>query len=110
MSRHATDIVGYTLNAEILCAPCTARRYPYAGVTAEETLDNAAEWEGVNRKDETSFDSSSSGDYGEPNPLVFPKVVFESQRPEGENCGDCGEDLSTTTTGTDVLPGVEPKD
>ncbi len=110
MSRHLTDIVGYTLNADIYCAVCIARKYPYAGVTAEETLDNAAEWEGVNREDETTFDSSSSGDWGEPNPLVFPKIVFDSQRQPDDHCGDCGENLSQTITGTDVLPGVEPKD
>ncbi len=110
MSRHSTDIVGYALNADIYCAPCTARMYPYAGVTAEQVLDNAAQWEGVNREDESSFDSSNSGDWGEPNPLVFPKVIFESQRTEGDRCGSCGESLSETITGTDVRPGVEPQD
>ena len=101
---HATDIVGYTWQADLLCPTCVPKHFPYTGATAEEVLDNGATWEGVDRTDESSFDSSTFGDWGEPNDLVFPKVVFRSMLDGTEACGDCGETLGEGRTGTDTLP------
>lgn len=105
---HATDIVGYTWQADEFCPPCIGGMFPYHGSTAEQVLDNGADWEGVNRTDEETFDTSTCGDYGEPNPLVFPKVIFRSMLDgETRHCGGCHEVLGDTLTGTDTLPGKE---
>ena len=101
---HATDIVGYTWQADEYCPPCMAEMQPYTGATAEEVLDNGANWEGVDRSDESSFDSSSMGDWGEPNDLVFPKVIFRSMLDGDHTCGRCHQALGDTLTGTDTLP------
>lgn len=99
---HATDIVAYSFNAELICPPCIAQAYRgYQGTTAEEVLDNAANWEGVDRTDETTFDSSldMAGIT-----LVFPKVVFRDHLVEDDTCGKCRESLHDTAKGTDPLP------
>ena len=83
---HATDIVAYTYQAETLCPPCTMAAMSDApaipGADAEIVLDFVAQILGVDRDDESSFDS---GD--------FPKVIFGSQIEDIESCGQCGEEL-----------------
>lgn len=102
----ATDIVGYTWQADEFCPPCIAKMFPYQGATAEDILSNGADWEGVDRNDESTFDSASMGDYGEPNDLVFPKVIFRDHLDsQTRHCGGCHEVLGDTLTGTDLLPG-----
>jgi hypothetical protein len=91
---HATDIVGYTFCADNLCAACTVAavaadpRYdgwalaPGVRMSAEDNLIQIAAAFGVNRDDESSFDS---GD--------FPKVIFASMAEDSETCGNCGTEL-----------------
>lgn len=63
-----SSIVGYIFEAGIYCRGCILdffmeeNAYPY--VLPEEWLDHCAELEGVNRADESSFDSAD-----------FPKVI-----------------------------------
>lgn len=82
--QHAADIVAYTHTAEMLCPGCVASRFSPDGRmgNAEEVLDVAARKWGINRHDETTYDS---GD--------FPKVVFADQLNEDECCGWCGGEL-----------------
>lgn len=67
------SIVGYVFQASIYCPKCAGNIGRTFGgswttkSTTEEILDNAARYIGVDRTDETSFDSSE-----------FPKVVLES--------------------------------
>lgn len=86
----AWNIVGYTYRAEIVCPDCvvTATHHIPNGNPAGRKIENAemhmdilARIRGVNREDESSFDS----DY-------FPKVIFASDA-SGEECGGCGEKL-----------------
>jgi hypothetical protein len=96
---HATDIAAYTYQAELVCPRCVlsvADTYYHPSEPAEDVLDRAARLRGIDREDESSFDS---GD--------FPKVVFASQvadmiEPDpdmdgltdrGGVCMSCGEDL-----------------
>jgi hypothetical protein len=96
---HATDIVAYTYNAEILCPSCTlvamgANKTTSAiQVNTERVLDFCANTLGFDRSDESSVDSSE-----------FPKVVFASQvnpweevngsaMADDERCDVCGEPL-----------------
>lgn len=88
---HSTDIVGYTFQAENLCLDCahslSVRLFREAGgkvesMLVETNLDAAATYLGIDRHDESTFDS---GD--------FPKVIFDSQVEDGETCGACGEPL-----------------
>lgn len=98
---HATDIVAYTYQAEMLCPRCVIGALDSTGILdasayddAEATLTHIALQSDINRSDERLFDS---GD--------FPKVVFADQvedcGTEGctpESCGNascdsCGEAL-----------------
>ena len=82
---NATTIVGYTYQAENLHPTCAV--LDYAGdtdpfVSVEVELDRYAERIGIDRMDETTFDS---GD--------FPKVIFSSMLDGTETCGRCGDQL-----------------
>lgn len=99
---HATTIVGYTFNADNYCPDCTfdgwngnrpADMPGYASV--EQLLTAIAKSRGIDRDDESSFDS---GD--------FPKVIFADQVHDGcsldngyepgqcgDRCGSCHEPL-----------------
>jgi hypothetical protein len=88
--RKSWDIVGYTYAAENYCGGCVVEAAiargelsPGArGMTVEAALDQWAVADGIDREDESSFDSD-----------VFPKVVFEDQRLQDELCGSCGGEL-----------------
>ena len=87
---HATDIVGYTYNADLYCSDCILTALGVSGnydprqYTTEEALTAAASGEffDIDRHDESSF---GSGD--------FPKVVFRTMLEDGDRCGSCGEIL-----------------
>lgn len=97
---HATDIVGYTYQADNHCPSCTEGFFQSDApndptLTEESILDAAARVRGIDRGDEGSFDS---GD--------FPKVIFANQVHDGcttdngyapgqcaDRCGTCGETL-----------------
>lgn len=89
---HATDIVGYTFNAETLCPSCMRRKAAFEneanGDNAEFTpLDTlltrwAARQGIVDMEDEHSFDSDD-----------FPKVIFASSVEDRERCDGCNERL-----------------
>lgn len=94
---HATDIVGYTFNAETLCPSCMRKKAAFVNETngrnaefmpLDRLLDYWAVYQGIDREDEHSFDS---GD--------FPKVIFESSVEDCERCNGCGEHL----TGDDCI-------
>jgi len=95
---NAADIAGYTLQADLVCPPCMVvliqKTWP-EHFDAEQGLDVAARFIGINREDESSFDS---GD--------FPKVIFVGQVHDectlengyepgqcGNQCGQCGNPL-----------------
>lgn len=96
MGPHATDIVGYTFQADQFHPGCltlpTGEGEKFDGwalapgadpMTPEENLTEVALAFGIDRMDEGSFDS---GD--------FPKVIFASQvESDDERCGACGEPL-----------------
>jgi hypothetical protein len=82
---HATDIVGYTYNADTYCPSCTERiadeRLLQIAPTVDPGLDVLGTWArelGIDREDERSYDS---GD--------FPKVVFADMVEDDEYCGSC---------------------
>jgi hypothetical protein len=93
---HSTDIVAYTYNAETYCPDCIIKILPTGdgqafdgwavapelNMTTEHNLIEIAWAFGINRNDESSFDSDD-----------FPKVVFDSQVEYSENCGNCGAEL-----------------
>lgn len=89
-AMHATDIVGYVFQAEIVCPEHMkqeALRWEdttpaAAEMDIEPLLDQVAEYRLIDRSDESSFDSDE-----------FPKVVFASDA-SGEFCGVDGEDLT----------------
>jgi hypothetical protein len=88
----AYDIVGYTFNADQYCPACITEMLPvgegeaYDGwrlasgvrMTTEGNLDEIAYAFGIDRMDESSYDSSE-----------FPKVIFASQIEDDEYCGRC---------------------
>ena len=96
----STDIVAYTYQAELLCPDCVlvaVDTYHLPNEDAEGALDRAARLRGIDREDESSFDSDE-----------FPKVVFADsiesyvtgrdpatgrEMWSGEHCGNCGEDI-----------------
>jgi hypothetical protein len=92
----ADAIVGYTFNADNYCTRCFAKVLPtgegeaYDGwaladgvsMSTEDNLTEIATAFGIDREDESSFDS---GD--------FPKVIFACQIDGPEACGLCGADL-----------------
>lgn len=89
-------VSAYAFRAELLCAACvipalpTGEGEPYDGwklaptvnMTTEANLDEVAMAFGIDRYDESSYDSDE-----------FPKVVFGSDLADGEHCGACGTDL-----------------
>lgn len=85
------DIVAYVYRADLYCPECLPdvmqRRadlldvYP-AGFNTEAWLDRCAEVLGIDREDESTFDSDD-----------FPKVVFRDQLEDDERCGRCGRVL-----------------
>lgn len=87
---HATDIVGYTYNADEYCEHCTAVLFereddeaPSIFQGAEAILDYEALRRGIDRHDEATFDSGE-----------FPKVIFASQgESDDERCGSCHDPL-----------------
>ena len=94
--QKARDIVGYTFQADTYCSGCiidqlpTGHGQPYDGwalapgvfMPVEANLDEIAYAFGIDRNDETTFDS---GD--------FPKVIFSSMVEDTEHCGSCGGEL-----------------
>lgn len=90
----ATDIVGYTFNADNLCPQCTIAAVTsdsrFEGwalasgirMSVEDNLDEIATAYGIKRDAESSYDS---GD--------FPKVIFASMVEDAETCGHCGDEL-----------------
>lgn len=96
--QHATDIVGYTFNADTYCpdhiigALPTGEGEPYEGwalakgadpMTPEAELDEIAWANGYNRDDESTYDSGE-----------FPKVIFASQAWDSDDyCATCGRPL-----------------
>lgn len=90
---HSTDIVAYTFQADIYCPPCVIRVLPtgpgqkydgwavaaMAPMETEANLDEIAAAFGIDRQNESSFDS---GD--------FPKVVLRDQVEFSQRCGACG--------------------
>lgn len=92
--RKAWTVVGYTYAYETLCPACTLSALPTGpgeafdgwhdateSLSAEDNLTELAAAFGINREDESSYDS---GD--------FPKVIFSSDS-ESDECGGCGEIL-----------------
>lgn len=83
-------IVGYTFNTENYCTEDIREMFvTSAGFTApafattEDVLDSVATNMGIDRSDESSYDSSD-----------FPKVIFASQiESDEEYCGNCHESL-----------------
>jgi len=84
----AADIVGYIYKADLVCPPCILGLVQMSHAEhfdAEQGLDAIARFFGINREDESSFDS---GD--------FPKVIFGDQvhdtctRENGYESGQCG--------------------
>lgn len=91
---HATDIVGYSFNADTYCVDCivsvvTNGTYPsgsFARSEVESKLDAIAQYDRIDRMDEHSFDSSE-----------FPKVIFADSVHSGDSpdyCGKCHELLA----------------
>ena len=92
--QHACDVVAYTYNAEILCPHCTLAALPtgegqtfdgwrdLSGQPVEDSLTELAAAFGIDRDDESSFDSAE-----------FPKCVFLTMLDGSESCGSCGEEL-----------------
>lgn len=76
MGKHSFDIAGYTYRAEQYTPKGLIERLikfaavplPEGEITAESMLDQWAKAGGIDRQDETTFDSNE-----------FPKVIFEDQ-------------------------------
>lgn len=87
---NATTITAYTFNAEqyhphcLISALVLDRELSPAALDMgnERALDQHAAANGIDRTDESSFDSSE-----------FPKVVFADQVETDEVCGHCDESL-----------------
>jgi hypothetical protein len=83
-------IVGYTYRADNYCPTCVIQRIVLNGkpvavdtnANVENVLDRLADANGIDRYDESSFDS---GD--------FPKVIFSTMVEDDEQCGECGAEL-----------------
>ena len=85
------DVVGYTYRADIYCPDHIAGRYrsdvlargdwtyTQGDASAEAWLDVQAKAHGIDRYDETTYDSD-----------IFPKVIFSDQAAEDDCCGECG--------------------
>ena len=87
-------IEAYDFRADRFCGGCIQVVLPederYDGwaltapitMAAEDNLDEMARAFGIDREDESSFDSAD-----------FPKVVFADEIEDGDRCGRCGGDL-----------------
>jgi hypothetical protein len=79
------EITAYTFNADIWCVGCVEthfeRNHGIAPATAEDMLDEYAEANGIDRDDESSFDSDD-----------FPKVVLDIDA-DTEICGQCHNEI-----------------
>ena len=94
--RKSTDVVAYIYRAEPLCPNCVIQALPIGDggefdgwalaegvrMSTEENLSELALAFGIDRDDESSFDSDE-----------FPKVVFDSQLEAGDACGMCNDTL-----------------
>ena len=79
----ATDIVGYTYNADQYCPDCILKPEQIGfAFSVEAVLDVVARFMDIDRYDEKTFDSGT-----------FPKVIFESQIEDDERCGKCNNRL-----------------
>ena len=80
------EITAYTFNADIWCVGCVEehfeRSHGIAPATAEDMLDEYAEANGIDRMDESSFDSDD-----------FPKVIFDIDLDGVEICGWCCNEI-----------------
>lgn len=91
------DIVAYQYKAALYCARDIVKQLPTAPgepfdgwqlaegasrMSTEDDLNEIADAFGINRQDESSFDS---GD--------FPKVVFRDQLGDDDRCDTCGVEL-----------------
>lgn len=88
----AADVIAYTYKAATWCPDCmgNAIRVLHGALSptmmalstseAEAILADAAQREGIDRMDESSYDSDD-----------FPKVIFASQVEEREHCDNCGD-------------------
>jgi hypothetical protein len=88
------DIAAFAFQAGLYCPGCIQVVLPedprYDGwavaqptmMTAEDNLNEVATAFGINRQDESTFDSDD-----------FPKVVFAGQLEGDEYCGRCGGEL-----------------
>lgn len=91
------DVAGYMYRGDLYCPDHivdTYRRDRRSGghqldsiaapgtVDTETWLDERAAMRGINRYDETTFDSGQ-----------FPKIIFDDQVEETDCCAECGEPL-----------------
>lgn len=82
---HATDIIAYTFQAEILCPSCTLDTLNVPNSLRQEQdhesiIETLADAHNIDWQDEYSYDSDE-----------FPKIVFASQIEDDEYCGNCHE-------------------
>ena len=96
---HSASIVGYTFNGNIVCPACimhilpTGPGQPYDGwqlapgiqMSTEDNLNEIAYAFGIDRQDETTFDSASLDG--------FPKVVLGQMLEAGQCCDACQNEL-----------------
>ena len=80
-------IAGYIYKADIYCPTCAMETYAKAHNTLivdppESFFDQQANLAGVDREEETSFDSDE-----------FPKMVFTWDASNQDTCGKCGKSL-----------------
>jgi len=83
-------VVGYTYQAENLCATCLIETMLANGeaspaardMNTETALDQIAGANAIDRMDEYTFDSDD-----------FPKVIFADSVEDDETCGVCGDAL-----------------
>lgn len=88
---HSYDVVGYVFQADILCPDCAVRQTArsLSVESPDDYLDIPEDWAelaevaGVDRFDESSYDSDT-----------FPKIVFREQVEDDEYCGECGESVN----------------
>jgi hypothetical protein len=86
MHRMPDDIVGYSYRAANYCPNCTLRvlhssptgEPPIAGMSIELHLDVLARMRGIDRDDESSYNSGE-----------FPKVLFRDMA-DDDTCESCG--------------------
>lgn len=86
MNIKSHTIVGYMFQANQFCGRCIGGQLPTGpGETPEENLNEIAAAFGIDRGDESSFDSDE-----------FPKVIRADQVRDDDRCGACGELLIET--------------